>query len=54
MHLRYQFNCKPYVIQGSNTIKVVFDSYTERGLELHEASPYPIPGGLNINPLTKH
>ena len=47
MHLRYQFDCKPYVKQGSNTIKVVFDSYTERGLELHEASPYPIPGQGN-------
>lgn len=47
MHLRYQFDCKPYVKKGSNTIKVVFDSYLERGLELHEASPYPIPGQGN-------
>lgn len=47
MHLRYQFDCKPFLKQGSNTIKIVFDSYVDRGLKLHEASPYPIPGQGN-------
>lgn len=50
MHRRYSFNIKNHLIEGENSIKIIFDSHVEKALKLYDASQYEIPAQPNDIP----
>lgn len=50
MHRRYSFNIKNHLIEGENSIKIIFNSHVQKGLELYNASQYEIPAQPNDIP----
>ena len=50
MHRRYSFNIKNHLIEGENSIKIIFDSHVEKALELYNSSQYEIPAQPNDIP----
>ena len=47
MHRSYSVDVKEYLIEGSNTLRILLESPIKRGLELYDALDYTIPVSAN-------